>query len=76
MAFLNIVRTVVEDPAPTGLDFSGLISALTSTVTAQQIIGYMAAIVGAGMGIYLAYVFGRKLIRAFANAVKGKKPTI
>ena len=72
---MALLRVLFEGE-PTGLDFTGLISALTGTVSAQQIIGYMAAIVGAGMGIYLAYVFGRKLIRAFANAVKGKKPTI
>ena len=59
----------------TALDFSGLISALTGAVSAQQIITYMAAIVGAGIGIYVAYVFGNKAIKAFARAIKGKMPT-
>lgn len=60
----------------TGLDFSGLISALTGAVSAQQIITYMAAIVAAGIGIYVAYVFGRKAVNAFARAIKGGRPTI
>lgn len=60
----------------TGLDFSGLISALTGAVSAQQIITYMAAIVAAGIGIYVAYVFGRKAIKAFASAIRGGKPTL
>lgn len=60
----------------TGLDFSGLISALTGAVSAQQIITYMAAIVAAGIGIYVAYVFGRKAVNAFAQAIKGGRPTI
>lgn len=60
----------------TGLDFSGLITALTGAVSAQQIITYMAAVVGAGLGIYVAYVFGRKAVRAFARAIKGKAPTM
>lgn len=58
------------------LDFSGLISALTGAVSAQQIITYMAAIVAAGIGIYVAYVFGRKAVNAFARAIKGGRPTI
>lgn len=58
------------------LDFSGLISALTGAVSAQQIITVMASIVGAGIGIYLAYTFGRKGVSAFLRAVKGGKPTI
>lgn len=60
----------------TGLDFSGLISALTGTITAQQIITYMAAIVGAGATIYLAWVFGRKAVSSFWRAVRGKRPTV
>lgn len=59
-----------------GLDFSGLISALTGAVSAQQIITYMAAIVAAGIGIYVAYVFGRKAVRAFTRAIKGKAPSM
>lgn len=59
-----------------GLDFSGLISALTGAVSAQQIITYMAAIVAAGIGIYVAYVFGRKAVSAFTRAIRGGKPTM
>lgn len=60
----------------TGLDFTGLISALTGAVSAQQIITYMAAVVGAGLGLYVAYVFGRKAVKAFANAIRGGKPNM
>ena len=71
-----VIAVFEDDPAPSGLDFTGLLSALTSAVTAQQIIGFMAAIVGAGVGIYVAYTFGRKAVNAFLRAIKGKKPTV
>ena len=76
LALVKVVASVAEDPSPSGLDFSGLISALTNAVTAQQVLTYMAAIVGAGLGIYVAYVFGRKAISAFSRAIHGGKPTI
>lgn len=63
----------LEGPA---LDFSSIITALTGAVTASDVIGYMASICTAGIGIYLAYVFGRKAIRAFSRAIKGKAPTV
>lgn len=72
---LNLVKFFAEGES-TGLDFSGLISALQSAVTGQQILTYMAAIVGAGLGIYLAYVFGRKAVNAFARAIRGGRPTM
>lgn len=76
-ALRGAVTIMFEDGAsPSGLDFSGLLAALTGAVTAQQILTYMAAIVGAGIGIYVAYVFGRKGVSAFLRAIKGKKPTI
>ena len=71
---VNVLHILFE--GETALDFSGLITALTGAVTAQQIITYMAAVVGAGLGIYVAYVFGRKAVRAFARAIKGKAPTM
>ena len=76
-AFGGVIKPFLEgESTPSGLDFSGLLTALTGAVTAQQIIGYMAAIVGAGLGIYVAYVFGRKMIKGFTSAIKGKRPTI
>lgn len=71
---INALRVLFE--GETALDFSGLITALTGAVSAQQIITYMAAVVGAGLGIYVAYVFGRKAVRAFGRAIKGKAPTM
>ena len=58
------------------LTFTTLISALTGVVTAQDIITLMGSVVGAGLGIAVAYIFGRKLVRAFIRAIKGKAPTI
>jgi len=55
-----------------GLDFTGLISALQGAVTAQQIITYMAAIVVIGIPLMLAWIFGRKAVRSFMDAVRGK----
>jgi len=70
----NII--LAEGETVGGLDFSSLITALQTAVTAQQILTYMAAIVGAGLGIYVAYVFGRKAVKAFAKAIKGKTPSL
>lgn len=67
---------LLEGEVSGGVDFSALITALTGAISAQQIITYMAAIVGAGLGIYLAWVFGRKAVGSFLRAVKGKKPTV
>ena len=76
MNALRGVKALLEGETVANLDFSSLITALTGSVSAQQIITYMAAIVGAGIGIYLAYTFGRKAVSSFLRAVKGKKPTI
>lgn len=73
---MALLKVLFEGDTPGSLDFSGLISALTGAVTGQQILTYMAAIVGAGLGIYVAYVFGRKAVRAFSKAIKGGRPTI
>ena len=46
-AFGGVIKPFLEgESTPSGLDFTGLLTALTGAVTAQQIIGYMAAIVG------------------------------
>lgn len=73
MSILNSIRVLFQTE-PTGLDFSGIISALTGSVSAQQLIGYLAAIVGAGIGIYVAYVVVRKATGGFTSAVNGGKP--
>lgn len=61
---------------PTGLDFSGVISALTGSLSAQQLIGYLAAIIGAGIGLYVAYVVVRKALGGFTSAIRGGKPKV
>lgn len=57
------------------VDVSGVITALSGTITPAQVATLMAQIVGAGALIYLTWVFGRKAIRAFYKAVRGKAPT-
>lgn len=61
---------------PSGLDFSGIVSALTGAVSAQQLITYFAAIIGAGIGLYVAYVVVRKAVKAFTSAIRGGAPRI
>lgn len=56
------------------VDVSGIITALAGTITPAQVATLMASIVGAGALIYLTWVFGRKAIRAFYRAVRGKAP--
>lgn len=56
------------------VDVSGIITALSGTITPAQVATLMASIVGAGALIYLTWVFGRKAIRAFYRAVRGKAP--
>ena len=56
------------------VDVSGIITALSGTITPAQVATLMASIVGAGALIYLTWVFGRKAIRAFYRAVRSKAP--
>jgi hypothetical protein len=57
---------------PTGLDFSGIITALTSALSAQQLIGYLASIIGIGISLYVAYTVVRKAYKMFKGAVAGR----
>lgn len=70
------VILLLEGETASSLDFSALLTALTSAVTPQMIIGFMASIAGAGILMYVAYTFGRKAISAFLGAIRGKAPTI
>lgn len=73
---LQIAKLLLEGESVSGLDFSGLISAVTGTITPTQILAYMGTIVAAGVGIYLAWVFGRKAVSSVLNAIRGKKPRV
>lgn len=58
------------------VDFSTLISAMSGAVTPAQIVGWMAAVVTGGMGIYITFVYGRKVVKGFTRALRGKAPTM
>lgn len=67
-----VLLLLVDDPTPP--DVSGIITALNGTITAGNVATLMASIVSAGALIYLTWVFGRKAIKAFYRAVRGKAP--
>lgn len=66
---LNLVRVVFEEP--TGLDFSGIITALTSAITPAQLLGYLAQIVGGAIGLYVVWALTRKAVSWFKRAIAG-----
>lgn len=72
-SFLPVLMLLEGEPG--NVDVSGVITALSGTITPSQVATLMAQIVGAGALIYLTWVFGRKAIRAFYKAVRGKAPT-
>lgn len=51
------------------IDFSGFISALTSSITPAQVLVVLAAVVGVGMTFFLMWLGVRKATRAFTSAV-------
>jgi len=59
----------------TGLDFSGVISALQGALTAQQLITYLASVITVGISLYVAYTLVRKALGMFSRAIRGKAPT-
>lgn len=73
MPMLITVMFVIGEGEPT-VDVSGIITALSGTITPAQVATLMASIVSAGALIYLTWVFGRKAIKAFYRAVRGKAP--
>ena len=73
---LNMIKVLREGAEVTGLDFSTLISSLTATITPAQVLTYMGAVVAGGIGIWLAWLFGRKAVKGILNAISGKKPRV
>ncbi len=51
------------------VDFSGYITALTSTITTAQVLAVLAAVVGVGMGFFLMWLGVRKATTSFTTAV-------
>lgn len=64
---------VMENAVSNALDFSAIITALTTAVTPAQIITIIASIIGVGMTFVLMWFGVRKLVSIFRKAVtKGK----
>ena len=51
------------------IDFTGYISALTDSITVQQVLTVLAAVVGVGMTFFLMWLGVRKATRGFTTAV-------
>lgn len=63
----------MENAVSNALDFSPIITALTTAVTPTQIITIIAGIIGVGMTFVLMWFGVRKLVSIFRKAVtKGK----
>ena len=54
-------------------DFSGLITALTSSITPAQLLSILGTIIAAGMGFVLMWFGVRKLIKIFTTALQRGK---
>lgn len=55
--------------AGTTIDFSGYITALTSSITVAQVLTVLASVVGVGMVFFLMWLGVRKATRGFTTAV-------
>lgn len=59
--------------AATTYDWSTITSALTSSFSAAEIMGIIAAIVGVGAGLCLVWLGARKIVNAVISAFKSGK---
>jgi len=53
----------------TAIDFTGYITALTSSITVAQVLTVLASVVGVGMVFFLMWLGVRKATRGFTTAV-------
>lgn len=51
------------------IDFTGYISALTSSISVTEVLAVLAAVVGVGMSFFLMWLGVRKATRGFTTAV-------
>lgn len=51
------------------IDFSGYITALTSSISVSQVLTVLASVVGVGMIFFLMWLGVRKATRGFTTAV-------
>lgn len=61
---MQLLDVVAQD-----IDFTGYITALTSTITVSQVLAVLAAVVGVGMSFFLMWLGVRKATRSFTTAV-------
>ena len=55
------------------IDFSGLITALTTAITPAQLLSILSSVVGVGMGFVLMWFGVRKITRMFTSALSSGK---
>ena len=55
------------------IDFTGYITALTSSISVSQVLTVLAAVVGVGMSFFLMWLGVRKATRGFTTAVSSGK---
>ena len=51
------------------IDFSAFITALTKAITAEQVLGVLASVIGVGMVFFLMWLGVRRAVRSFTTAV-------
>ena len=51
------------------IDFTGYISALTSSISVSEVLTVLASVVGVGMAFFLMWLGVRKATRGFTTAV-------
>lgn len=61
----NIAEATTE-----AIDFTGLITALTSAITPAQLLAILASVVGVGMSFVLMWFGVRKLASMFTSALR------
>lgn len=59
----------MESQVAQTIDFSGFLTALTSSISTAQVLTVLASVVGVGMAFFLMWLGVRKATRAFTSAV-------
>lgn len=59
----------MDEPTVAAIDFTAYIDALTATITVEQVLTVLAAVVGVGMSFFLMWLGVRKATRGFTTAV-------
>lgn len=55
------------------IDFTGLITALTGSITPAQVLAILASCVGVGMTFFLMWLGVRKIVGSFTSALRNGK---